>query len=66
MEWVAISYSREPSRPRDRTGISRVSCIGRRVLYHYYHPDSVTNKLWELVLGSDIWGQSFLTYLLLR
>ena len=31
MEWVAISYSRGSSRPRDRTCIS---CIGRRILYH--------------------------------
>ena len=29
-EWVAISYSRESSQPRDRTCISVVSCIGRR------------------------------------
>ena len=31
LEWVAISSSRGSSRPRDGT---RVSCIGRRVLYH--------------------------------
>ena len=30
-EWVAVSYSRGPSWPRDRT---RVSCIGRRILDH--------------------------------
>ena len=34
LEWVAISYSRESSRPRDWTHISWVSCIGRWVLYH--------------------------------
>ena len=34
LEWVAISFSRGPSRPRDRTNISHISCIGRRVLYH--------------------------------
>ena len=33
LEWVAISSSRGSSRPRDRTHISYVSCIGRRVLY---------------------------------
>ena len=59
LEWVAISYSREPSWPRDRTSISQVSCTGRWVLYHYYHPDSVTNKLWELALGIDIWRPQF-------
>ena len=32
MEWVAISYSRRSSRPRNRTCIS---CIGRWILYHW-------------------------------
>ena len=32
LEWVAISYSRVSSWPRD--GI-RVSCLGRRILYHW-------------------------------
>ena len=35
LEWVAISYSRGSSRPRDPTGISCVSCIGRWILYNY-------------------------------
>ena len=30
LEWVAISFFRESSRPRDRT---HVSCMGRRLLY---------------------------------
>ncbi|XDA79460.1 hypothetical protein R6Z07F_009474 [Ovis aries] len=34
LEWVAISFSRESSQPRDQTRISYVSCIGRHVLYH--------------------------------
>ena len=34
LEWVAISFSKGSSQPRDRTHISFVSCIGRRVLYH--------------------------------
>ena len=34
LEWVAISYSRGSSRPRDQTCISCVSCIGKRILYH--------------------------------
>ena len=34
LEWVAISYSRGSSRPRDRTCVSCVSCMGRRILYH--------------------------------
>ena len=31
---VAVLSSREPSRPRDQTPISCVSCIGKRALYH--------------------------------
>ena len=33
LEWDAMPSSRGSSRPRDRTHISYVSCIGRRVLY---------------------------------
>ena len=32
LEWVAISSFRESSQPRDGT---RVTCIGRRILYHW-------------------------------
>ena len=34
LEWVSMPSSRGPSRPRDWTCISCVSCIGRQVLYH--------------------------------
>ena len=34
LEWVAISFSRGSSWPRDQTWVSCVSCIGRQVLYH--------------------------------
>ena len=34
LEWLSISLSRGSSQPRDRTSISCVSCIGRRILYH--------------------------------
>ena len=34
LEPVAISYSRESSRPKDLTRISCVSCIGQHLLYH--------------------------------
>ena len=34
LERVAVPSSRGSSQPRDRTHISYVSCIGRRVLYH--------------------------------
>ena len=35
LEWVAISYSRGSSPPRDGTCVSCVSCIGRWILYQY-------------------------------
>ena len=34
LEWVATPASRGSSRPRDRTCISYVCCIGTQVLYH--------------------------------
>ena len=37
LEWAAISFSRGSSRPRDRSHVSNVSCIGRPVLYHQHH-----------------------------
>ena len=33
LEWAAMPSSRGCSQPRDRTRVSHVSCIGRRVLY---------------------------------
>ena len=33
LEWVAISYSRESSRPRDWTVVSGDACMGRQILY---------------------------------
>ena len=33
LEWVAISFPRGSSQPRDQTHVSYVSCIGRQVLY---------------------------------
>ena len=33
LEWVAISFSRRSSRPRDRTWVSCISRIGRWILY---------------------------------
>ena len=37
LEWVAMPSFRESSRLRDRTHVSYVSCIDRRVLYHQHH-----------------------------
>ena len=35
LEWVSISYSTGSSRPRDRTDVSCISCIGRQILYQW-------------------------------
>ena len=34
LEWVAISYSRGSSQPRDGTHISCISCIGKRMILY--------------------------------
>ena len=34
LEWVAISYSKRSSWPKDGTHVSYVSCTGRHILYH--------------------------------
>ena len=39
--WVAISFSRGSSQPKDRTHICCVFCIGRQVLYHWCHLGSL-------------------------
>ena len=35
LEWAAFSYFMGSFQLRDRTYMSCVSCIGRRILYHY-------------------------------
>ena len=35
LEWVAISFFRGYSQPRDRTHVFAISCISRWVLYHW-------------------------------
>ena len=42
LEWVAVPSSRGASRPRDGT---LLSCVGRQVLYHYYHLGSPPHLL---------------------
>ena len=37
LEWVTMLSSRGSSRPRDRTCVSYISCIGRWVLYYERH-----------------------------
>ena len=35
LEWIAISFSRGSSWPRDQTLVSCISCIGRWILYYW-------------------------------
>ena len=37
LEWVAISYSRGSSWPRERTQVCCVSCTGRQIVCYYCH-----------------------------
>ena len=37
LEWVAISFSKESSQPRDQTWLSCVSCTDRQILYLLSH-----------------------------
>ena len=34
ISWIAVSFSRESSQPRDWTRIACISCIGRQILNH--------------------------------
>jgi len=59
LEWVAISYTRGSSQPRDPTCVSYISCIGRQILYHWHHlgsPSQYTHnqniKLYTLIYNS--------------
>ena len=48
LEWVAISFSRRSSRPRDWTHVSYVSCIGRQVLYYLAPPGKIIpTQFWD-------------------
>ena len=51
LDWVAMSFSRGSSLPRNQTQVSGVCCIGRQILYH-----DATGKIVCIVLylGSDL------------
>ena len=58
LEWVARPSSRGSSRPRDQTHVSYVSCSGRRVLYHWCHPQALSKCTLPLLTGPrsvDCW-----------
>ena len=48
LEWSAISSSRGSSRPRNWT---RVSCIGRRILYHWVTREAIGNSSIQATSG---------------
>ena len=59
LEWVAISSSRGSSRLRDQTHLS-VSCIGRRILYHWATRKAHSSRLWttyfcRMSLHQSLW-----------
>ena len=43
LEWFAISFSRGSSWPRDATGVSCISYVGRQILYCWATGDSLGN-----------------------
>ena len=55
LEWVAISYSKGSSWPRDRTHVSWISCIGRWILYRLASPGK-----WNIsVIPFQMYGDLF-------
>ena len=57
LEWVAISFPRESSWPRDWTCISWVSCTGSWILYHWATWEAAEqrgNKMGEWMFGDCI------------
>ena len=53
LEWVAISYSRGPSRPRDGTRVSWVFYIGRWMRYH--HASLLSLLFSHSVVSDSLW-----------
>ena len=53
LEWVATSFSRGSSQPRDGTHIYCISCIGRWVLYHQRHLGSSYSRLFVIVCATE-------------
>ena len=54
LEWIAVSSSTGSSPPRDQTLISCISCIGRRILYHWATREAIYR--WLGVLSSLVTG----------
>ena len=56
LEWVAISFSRGSSRPRDQTWVSGVSWVGRWILYHWHSWVIIKSISLLLSLENVRWG----------
>ena len=52
LEWVAISFSRRSSWPRDQT---HVSCIGRQILYHWATREALVHLKYTHFYRKKIW-----------
>ena len=46
LEWVAISFSRGSSWPRNRT---QISCTGRQILYHWATREALFDPFWPSI-----------------
>ena len=53
LEWVAISFSRGSSQPRDFT---HVSCIGRQILYHWATWEALSESKCQQCLDWETWN----------
>ena len=53
LKWVAISFSRGSSWPRDQAHVSCISCIDMQILYHWHHLGSFHNlaNKWKFALS---------------
>ena len=61
VEWIAISYSRGSSWPRDRACIPCISCTGKWILYRWQHRGSPpTGEVWSMHnvdTQHTLWGE---------
>ena len=55
LEWIAVSYSRGSSRPGERT---RVTCIGRQILYREAQSLVLEVKKKKLFLRNVDWDRA--------
>ena len=61
LEWVAVSFSRASSRPRERIRISCSSCVGRWVLHHWVTWEALAQVEQGLIGKLHVTGQGICT-----